>query len=228
MSPAPPVVLLHGFASSFAHGWGRQGWPELLGDTGRVAVPVELLGHGTSERPHDPVAYAAVPDHALAQFPDGEVDAIGFSAGAVTLLRLAAAHPARFRRLVLLGIGDGALEPADPAAAAPLVAALGEERPPPEDVTATVFRRMADGRGNDRRALVAFLEGFPRTVHGIPLAAVTAPTLVVIGDRDPASPATRLVAALPSAQLLEVPGLDHFATPSDFRVLDAALDFVGA
>ena len=28
--------------------------------------------------------------------------------------------------------------------------------------------------------------------------------------------------------LLTITGLDHFATPKDFRVLEAALDFIGA
>jgi pimeloyl-ACP methyl ester carboxylesterase len=233
MSPAPPVVLLHGFASSFDHGWARQGWPDLLGDAGRAVVPVELLGHGRSDRPHDPAAYAAVPEHAAAQFPDGEVDAIGFSAGAITLVRIAAEQPARFRRLVLLGIGDGVLGPADgrqpgdrPGA---LIAVLaGEAAPPVEDVTGTVFRRMADAEGNDRRALVAFLQGFPAHADEAALATVRAPALVVVGDRDAAHPAARLAGALPAAELLVVPGLDHFATPADFRVIEAALGFLEA
>jgi pimeloyl-ACP methyl ester carboxylesterase len=228
VNPAPPVVLVHGFASSYAHGWARQGWPDFLADAGRRPVGVELLGHGGSERPHEPEAYAGVPGHALAQFPDEQVDAIGFSAGAIALLRLAATHPERFRRLALLGVGDRILEPPDPETPSPMVAALGEERPPAEDVVATVLRRMADRQDNDRRALRAFVQGFPRSVHGVPLAAVSAATLVVVGDRDPAYPATRLAALIPSAELVEIPDLDHFATPSDFRVLDAVLDFVGA
>ena len=53
------------------------------------------------------------------------LDAIGFSAGAQVLLRLAADQPGRFRRLALLGIGGGVLEPADPE---PIVAALTRRR----------------------------------------------------------------------------------------------------
>lgn len=228
MTSAPPVVLLHGFASSFDHGWARLGWPDLLADSHREVVGVELLGHGHSARPHDPAAYAGVPDHALAQFPGTGVDAIGFSAGAATLLRIAAAHPERLRRLVLLGVGDGVLGPAEPSAADRVIAALaGDEPPGADDITGTVFRRMADSDGNDRRALVAFLRGFRASVDEPALAAVTAPALVVVGDRDPAHPASRLAAALPHAELLVVPGLDHFSTPSDFRVIEEALRFVG-
>jgi pimeloyl-ACP methyl ester carboxylesterase len=60
------------------------------------------------------------------------------------------------------------------------------------------------------------------------LAKITCPVLVVIGDKDFAGPGDPLVDALPDAQLLTLPGLDHFATPKDFRVLDAALEFIGA
>lgn len=224
MSLTPPIVLLHGFASSYEHGWVRHGWPDLLADAGREVVGVELLGHGRRDRPHEPVDYAAVPEHALVQFPATPVDAIGFSAGAITLLRIAAAHPERVRRLVLLGIGDGVLGPAPQGRPSVLDALTGDE-PPVEDLTGTVFRRMADAEGNDRQALVAFLRGFPSTVDS---PAFAGPTLVVVGDRDPAHPATRLAAALPGAELLVVAGLDHFSTPSDFRVIEAALDFVGA
>jgi pimeloyl-ACP methyl ester carboxylesterase len=228
MSSGPPVVLLHGFASSFDHGWARLGWPDLLADDGRDVVRVELLGHGASERPHEPSAYASVPEHALAQFPDTAVDAIGFSAGAITLLRLAGRHPERFRRLVLLGIGDGVLGPARPEGPDAVVAALSAEEPPAaEDLAGTVFRRMADAEGNDRRALVAFLRGFPASVDEQTPTAVVASTLVVVGDQDPAYPAERLTAALPEAELQVVPGLDHFSTPSDFRVIETVLRFVG-
>ena len=69
------------------------------------------------------------------------------------LLRLAADQPQRFRRVALLGIGRSVLEPADPE---PIVAALTGD-PDPENVSGMVFRRLADGLGNDRDALIAFL-----------------------------------------------------------------------
>ena len=50
--------------------------------------------------------------------------------------------------------------------------------------------------------------------------------LVVLGDRDLAGPADRLIAALPGARLVSLPGTGHFGTPKDFRFLAAALDFL--
>jgi hypothetical protein len=39
--------------------------------------------------------------------------------------------------------------------------------------------------------------------------------------------ASRLVAALPSASLVTLAGVDHFATPSDFGAIDATMRFFG-
>jgi pimeloyl-ACP methyl ester carboxylesterase len=220
----PPVALVHGFASSFDHGWARHGWPEMLADAGRTVVTVELLGHGNSDRPHDPAAYAAVAQHLLAQIPEGPVDAVGFSAGATALLSLAVAHPTRFRRLVLMGIGDGLFEPAGPTSV--LAAVEGDSAPPLDELSGRVFRRLADANDNDRLALVAFLRGFGVQIQEASLRELLSPTLLVIGDRDPAFPCTRLRDALPNGELVVLLGLDHFSTTSDFRAIDAALTFV--
>ena len=53
------------------------------------------------------------------------------------------------------------------------------------------------------------------------------PVLVVLGDRDMTTSAARLVAALPSASLVTLTGVDHFATPSDFGAIDATMRFFG-
>ena len=54
---APPVLLLHGFGTTAATTWGENGWIDLLTDSGRTVIAVDLLGHGTAPTPHDPAAY---------------------------------------------------------------------------------------------------------------------------------------------------------------------------
>ena len=56
---------------------------------------------------------------------------------------------------------------------------------------------------------------------------MTCPVLVVLGEEDFVPSAERLVDALPEATLVSVPGVDHFATPSDFGVIDATMRFLG-
>ena len=222
--PDPAVLLVHGFASSAEHNWRRPGWLDLLAEAGRETIAVDLLGHGRAPRPAFPAGYEAVEAHVAAAIGDREpVDAIGFSAGAQVLLRLAADQPGRFRRLALLGIGARALERGDPE---PIIAAL-EGNPDPENVHGMVFRRLAEGPGNDRAALIAFLRRPQRPPSAAELARITGPVLVVLGDQDPAGPGDGLVAALPGARLVTLRGVDHFGTPSDVRCMQAVLDFLG-
>ena len=220
----PPVLLVHGFASSAEHNWRLPGWLDLLADCGRETIAVDMPGHGTAPKPADPAGYQGVEAHVAAAVQGREpLDAIGFSAGAHVLLRLAADQPGTFRRLALLGIGRGVLEPADPE---PIVAALTSE-PDPENVTGMVFRRLADSLGNDRDALIAFLRRPQRPLTPADLARVAAHVLVVLGDQDPAGPGDGLVAALPDARLVTLRGVDHFGTPGDVRCMQVVLDFLG-
>jgi pimeloyl-ACP methyl ester carboxylesterase len=231
-SPDPtavPVVLVHGWGGSFEATWQRSGFTELLRDEGRTVVGVDLLGHGTAPKPHDPAEYADLGGRVLDAIdgatPDGQVDAIGFSLGAMTLLRLAAVHPHRFRHLVLAGIGKNVLEADD--GSGERIAAAVEGRAADDDTPALVFAQYANQPGNDPAALAAVMRR-PRTpLTAVELAAVTCPVTVVIGDADFAGPADPLVAALPRATLKVLRRTDHFATPESFGFVDEALRALG-
>jgi pimeloyl-ACP methyl ester carboxylesterase len=218
------LILLHGFGSSFEHNWRRTGWVDILADAG-VAVPViDLPGHGSSPPLARPEDYADVEGEvSRALPPGGPLAGVGFSAGAELLLRLAVARPGRFDRIALLGLGDAAFDPADPAE----LASAFERTEEPEDPRSLLFRRLARSAGNDPRALSAFLRRPRRPITEAELSSLVCPVLVVLGDRDPAGPADRLMAALPSASRVSLRGVDHFATPSDFGAIDATMTFCG-
>jgi pimeloyl-ACP methyl ester carboxylesterase len=198
----------------------------LLADAGREVIGVDLLGHGTAPKPHDPDDYADLGARIVDALPAEPVDAIGFSLGALTLLRVACAHPDRFRRLVVAGIGRNVFED-DPARTQAIVAAL-EGDGTSDDNIGRLFYNYAHQPGNDPVALTAIMrrERTPSTADE--LACVTCPTLVVIGDRDFAGPGDDLVAALPDARLVTLRNVDHFATPESFGFIDAALGFIDA
>jgi len=223
-APDRPIVLVHGFASSFDHNWRQTGWVDILSDLGRPVVGIDLLGHGTAPRPTDPAAYNDVAQRVLAALPAGvAVDAVGFSAGARILLSLALERPARFARLALLGVGDSLFEPGEPATLADAL----ERGTPVDDVGITLFQRLAASAGNDPRALAAFMRRRQEPIDPGRLAAVRCPVLIVLGDRDTtASGASRLLDALPRARLVSLRGVDHFATPSDFGAIDAVVGFL--
>jgi pimeloyl-ACP methyl ester carboxylesterase len=221
---APPVVLVHGFATSSARTWGENGWLDLLADVGREVVPIDLLGHGTAPKPHDPAAYDDLESLVAGQLPDGPVDAIGFSMGARVLLTLAVEDPARFDRIVVAGVGANLFR----ADGHDLIARAVEGDGDPDHPVAQYFAGLASHPDADRAALAACMRSPrpPLTTEG--LARVDVPVLVVLGDADFAGPADPLVEALPQARLVTLRGVDHFATPKHFGFLDAALEFLDA
>jgi pimeloyl-ACP methyl ester carboxylesterase len=222
-----PVLLVHGFASSFERNWREPGWVDLLKEAGREVIPVDLLGHGTAPKPHDPAAYADLESCVSDALPlDGVVDAVGFSLGAQLLLVVAARAPERFGRLVLGGVGANLFGESDPE---PIARAVERGDAAGDDPTlARAFAQFAAGSGNDGAALAACLRRAHRRLTADDLAQVALPVLVILGDRDFAGPADPLVEALPDARLVVLRGADHFGTPKDFRFLDAALEFLDA
>jgi pimeloyl-ACP methyl ester carboxylesterase len=223
-----PVLLVHGFASSFERNWREPGWADLLADAGREVLPVDLLGHGTAAKPHDPAAYANLEAGVEAALPGGQVvDAVGFSLGAQLLLRVASASPERFGRLVVGGVGANLFASAEPAEH--IARAVERGRADDDDSgLARAFAQFAGAPGNDAAALAACLRRPERTFDPADLAGLVCPVLVVLGDRDFAGPPEPLVTALPDARLVTLRGADHFGTPKDFRFIEAALDFLEA
>jgi pimeloyl-ACP methyl ester carboxylesterase len=225
MPDGPAVALVHGFASSFAHGWEHNGWTDLLADAGRKVLRVDLPGHGESPPTTDPAAFADV-QGTLAEViaPHAPVDAVGFSTGARLLLGLEAEDPGRLRKLVVIGVGDNLFRVEDRE---PLARALeaGDEVAA-EDIGVQLVVRLARTAGNDPQALAAFLRRPDRPLTEDDLARVACPVLVVLGDRDFSGPADRLVGALPDAVLVTLRNVDHFAAPRDFSCINRSLAFI--
>jgi pimeloyl-ACP methyl ester carboxylesterase len=225
-----PVVLVHGWGGSFLTTWERSGMTALLADADRPVIGVDLLGHGAAPKPHDPEAYVDLTARLLDVLPEEPVDAVGFSLGALTLLRAVTNHPHRFGRLVLAGIGRNVFE-RDDAGTARILAALdsSDDEDAIDDNVARLFVQYANQPGNDPLALAAVLRRPPAVqLTADALAAVTCPVLVVVGDRDFVHPADDLVAALPDARQVVLRHTDHFATPESFGFIDATLEFLDA
>lgn len=224
-----PVVLLHGWAGSYEETWHATGLDDLLADMGRSVLGVDLLGHGSAEKPHDPEAYSDMGGWLLERLADAPdtVDAVGFSLGAMTLLAALRRNPARFGRVVLSGIGDGMFEERDPRENERIVDAL-EGRGDPADTGAQIFANYANAPGKDKLALTAIMKRPPSLpIDPSELGSVTNEVLVVIGDNDFAAPAERLASSFPNGRLVVLRNTDHFATPESFKFIDAVLGFLG-
>lgn len=219
-----PVVLIHGFGTSYELTWVHNGWVDLLADEGREVIGVDLLGHGDAPKPTDPEAYDDLGARVRDALPDEPADAIGFSLGAKTLLQVAAADPSRFRSLIVAGVGSNLFQRSDHSAVVDAVR-TGDDGGNP---ALRYFAGLADLPGNDREALAACMSNGGGGVTPEQLAAITCPVLVVLGDQDFTGPADPLVDALPDATYVELARTDHAKTPKSFAFIDAALEFLRA
>ncbi|MFF4247190.1 alpha/beta fold hydrolase [Streptomyces sp. NPDC001822] len=217
----PPVVLLHGFAVDARLNWEGPGVVEALVARGRQVCAPDARGHGESDGPHTDAHYgeslmARDVRLLIDRIGADRVHVAGYSMGAVVAI-LAAAQDARISRLVVGGIGAGAVE----------VGGLDTRVIPPDLVSAALtaedaadapertraFRVLADAAGGDRQALAAQI----RSVHrdALPLDRIRVPTLVLAGADDPL--ATRpevLASAIAGAELTVLPG-DHLTAVRD-------------
>ncbi|MEE9416350.1 MAG: alpha/beta fold hydrolase [Acidimicrobiales bacterium] len=223
-----PVILLHGLAGSAKTTWQSNGWLDLLSEGGRTAIAIDLLGHGTAPKPHDTDGYSDFEGYALAQAPQGQLDGIGFSLGARTLLYLAASNPGRFGRLVVSGVGSNLFSTDDSRHRSIAEALAGNASP--DDPVAQYFEGLTREPDVDADALLAMLTTLSDGNRLTPemIASIDIPVLVALGDRDFAGPADPLLEALPQAEFVSLGNTDHFATPKSFDFIDAALGFFDA
>jgi pimeloyl-ACP methyl ester carboxylesterase len=232
-SPSPPVVLHHGFVADANSNWVAPGVVRALTAAGRTVIAPDAIGHGSSEKPHDPSRYGeqrmARDLEALLDVVDApEIDLVGYSMGAVVAL-IYASGGKRVRRLVVGGVGSGVIEcgGVDRRAVSneSIVAALRADDPASlESSPAAAFRRLADALGSDREALLAQAASIFR--GEIALARITAPTLILAGDADPLAvrPAV-LAAAIPAATLRILAG-NHMQAVADPAFTSSIVEFL--
>ncbi len=225
ISGLPPVLMVHGWAGSFARTWQMSGIETLLQETGRNVVGIDLLGHGTAEKPHDASAYSDLSLPIRQSAKDMQVDAVGFSLGAIALLHAATAKPNMFRKLILLGIGDKIFEPHDLKESELIIAGI-DGTADIENTLARQFGNYARHSDNDPMALKAVLQR-PRgaVFTKANASAITAEVLVITGDRDFVLPANQLVDSLKHSEFKLLKNCDHFSSTDNFSFIDAMLDF---
>jgi pimeloyl-ACP methyl ester carboxylesterase len=229
----PVVVLQHGFAADTVTNWVGPGVVAALHAAGRRVVSVDARGHGQSDKPHDPDRYGeGRMAQDLGEVFDAlgleELDLVGYSMGAIISL-VAATTERRIRRMVIGGVGAGVVEMGgvDRRAVdrAKVAEALRAEDPSTiTDPGAKAFRRFAESTGADLLALAAQSE----RVHRSPIAlgSIQAPTRLVVGDADPlAARPEVLVAAIPGAELVVVPG-DHLGAVGAAQFAPAIVEFL--
>jgi valacyclovir hydrolase len=210
-----PVLLIHGFAGTARAHFGPL--IDVLMQDFRVIAP-DLRGHGRSI--HLPRSFDIELYHTDArdlrclvdQLGAGAVHVIGYSDGGETAIILAAQLGVRARTLTVWGV-SGRVPPPEVVA----LYADPEHRIPRWPV---LRARLDDLHGpgaalpmlHNWASLMAMFNERGGAINDVEAAAVTCPTLVIAGDRDPFNPlaATHaLVARMRTARLIVLPGAGH-------------------
>jgi pimeloyl-ACP methyl ester carboxylesterase len=226
----PAVLLLHGFAADHRLNWVAPGVVAALLDAGHRVLAPDARGHGASDKPTDPARYAsgAMVDDARALLDHvalTDVHVVGYSMGSMVASRLVPREP-RTRSLVLGGIGDRAAHrPPDGNAGRIAEALLADDASTIAEPVGRAFRAFADRTRADRTALAA-IERAPHRIWGGDFDQITAPTLVLVGDRDRlvGSPED-LARRIPGARVRVIPG-DHLSAVNGPAFRGAIVEFL--
>ncbi len=230
-----PLVLLHGGFSTIDIDFGRV-LPALA--QSRQVIATELQGHGHTADIDRPIRYETMADDCaalLGHLGIVRADVIGYSMGAGVALRVAIQHPDRVRKLVLASATYtlGGIHPG-------LMEGLGEMKP--EMMFGSPwheeYTRIAP-RPEDFNTLFAKKTAMDRAIKDLPaetIAAITAPTLLIIGDSDLVRPEHAVemfrllgggvfgdMAGLPNSQLAVLPGTTHVTVVAQADLLLAMI-----
>ncbi|HEV2720275.1 MAG TPA: alpha/beta fold hydrolase, partial [Thermoanaerobaculia bacterium] len=218
----PPLLLVHGIGSS-SEDWALVA--RELTRAHRVYAP-DLLGWGGSDKPRDGDYSIAAETELIRGFMDAirleRADVAGVSMGGWIALRLAALHPERVQRLVLIdsagldfptSLDERAFAPATMDQARHLLWLQSDELPKLPDFVVRDFLRRARAESWVLRASMRTMLTRRDAMDG-KLQRVTMPVLLVWGTADrlvPPSVAARFHRELPQSRVVMIPGCGHLA-----------------
>jgi len=226
----PPVLLLHGIVVDSYINFIRPGVAGALESAGFQAVMYDQRGHGESDKPHEPQAYA---DHAMEKDVGAFLDHlgiercayVGYSMGAMIGMHVIPNEP-RVAAAVLGGVGGNTVMRHEGGAGAnPIAEAM--LAPDKNSVNPTVrsFRDFADLVGSDKQAIAAAASasGFRDALDP---SRIGVPTLVLCGDNDPlAGDPAELAKLIPDATS-KVVGGSHLNVVNNPQFQQALVEFL--
>lgn len=240
------VVLVHGYTSDAEAQWAWTGIPQALAARYRV-IALDVRGHGRSGKPHAAAQYGPEMGYDILRLLDrlgiARAHIIGYSMGAHIVAQLLTIHPERFLTATLGGApGRFSWSPEDQQRvdreAAEMEQGLLRSQmlrlwpngePPPDEARIRELSAAQLAR-QDVRALAAVRRSNPAQVVTLAqMAAVTVPTLGLVGTADPyLGSFFELRARMPQLKLVTIENASHGLAPGRPEFAQAILVFLHA
>ncbi|HYI12492.1 MAG TPA: alpha/beta fold hydrolase [Thermoanaerobaculia bacterium] len=218
----PPLLIVHGVAARAADGAPLF---RRLKQRHRV-IAVDLLGYGDSDKPRDGDYSVAAQTELVRRFMDAlqlrDADVMGVSLGGWISLKLAADHPERVRRLVLVSsaglqfpttMTDSAFSPSNLGELRHSLAMQTDQAERLPEFVLRDFLRLSKRKAwVVRRSMASALAG--RDLLDGKLQRVKMPVLLIWGTADrviPFSVAAGMKHEMRHAQVVPLPGCGHLA-----------------
>ncbi len=227
----PPVLLIHGFASTAFVNWRDTHWVKVLTEAGHQVIALDNRGHGQSEKLYDPALYSAsimaedarrLLDHLKIE----QAAVMGYSMGARIAAFLTMAHSARVRRAIFAGLASRMITGVGGSESIAL-ALEAETAAEVVDTVSRSFRIFADQTKSDRRALAACIRSSRVKIEEPALAAISVLVLVVAGDKDDvAGDVSGLTSVIPGSLGVVLPGRNHMNAVGDRNFKEAVVAFL--
>ena len=226
-----PILLIHGFASSYKINWQGTGWADTLAKAGYQVIMIDNRGHGQSEKLFKLEEYSGqmmaedarrLLDHLKIE----RADVMGYSMGARITAFLSSSAPDRVRNAIFGGMGENMIhgtgnpEPIAQALEAPSLDEVTDKR-------GRMFRLFAERTGSHLPALAVCMRSPRPKVTPDMLGALPMPVLVVCGSEDKVSgTAEGLAALIPNGQAITLPGRDHMNAVGDKGYKSSVVEFL--
>lgn len=226
-----PILLVHGFASNANVNWRDTGWVQVLEKAGHCVILIDNRGHGESQKLYDTSDYGAplMARDAVALLDHlelSQVDIMGYSMGARICAFMCINHGSYVDRAVFAGLGINMVKGVGNSE--PVAQALEAENI--DDIShagARMFRLFAEQTKSDLKALAACIRSSRQKITPDQLATIKPAVLVAVGtDDEIAGSAAELVALIPGAQVLDIPGRDHMKAVGDKVYKQGVVDFL--
>lgn len=234
MGEGEPVILIHGYMSSFDHNW--QYTTPVLKEEFRL-IGMDIRGHGYSGKPQKGEAYGDElyldVKRLMKHLDIKKAHLVGYSLGGYIALKFAVEFPHKVSSVVMAGSGLLKKEEIEHIAnslssglkSSESITAFYKSRYPSDALTDAFFEQVSS---NDKVAMTRLIKKLPALyVSPEEVEKITGPILAVSGEYDRAlENVAYLTKFAPHTNVVKIEGRHHLNAPKDSSFTAAIKNFI--